>query len=61
VLILGTIVDEHQEARGRQTRHEAIEQGLGLGVDPVEVLEDDDDRLGLGFRSSRRLLASSVW
>src|SRR4029453_3234533 len=40
VPVLGTVVDEEQEARRGQALDEAIEQGLRLAVDPVQVLED---------------------
>ena len=45
VLVLGAVVDEEQEARRGQAVDEAIEQGLGLAVDPVQVLEDHHQRL----------------
>jgi hypothetical protein len=38
VLVLGAVVDEEEDAGGRQAGHQAVEKCLGLGVDPVEVL-----------------------
>ena len=49
VLILRPVVHEEQEPRGRQALDERVEQRLGLGVDPVEVLEDDQERLHLAL------------
>ena len=40
VLVLGTVVDDEQDARGRQAFDQGIEQRLALGVDPVEVGND---------------------
>ena len=49
VLILRPVVHEQQQPGGRQALDEPIEQRLGLGVDPVEVLEDDQQRLHLAL------------
>jgi hypothetical protein len=49
VLVLGPVVDEEEEPRRRQALDEAVQQGLSLGVDPVEVLEDHQERLDLGL------------
>ncbi len=45
MLVLGAVVDEKEEPRDRQAVHEGVEEGVALGVDPVEVLEDDEERL----------------
>ena len=45
VLVLGTVVNEEQEARRSQAVDKAVEQGLGLAVDPVEILEDHQEGL----------------
>src|SRR5436190_7600117 len=47
VLVLGPIVDQQEEPSRWQALDQAVEQGLSLGVDPVQVLEDDEERLGL--------------
>ncbi len=49
MLVLGPVVDEEQDARRRQALNEAVEQRLGLGVDPVEILEEHEERLDLAF------------
>ena len=49
MLILRPVVHEQQESGGREALDQLIEQGLGLGVDPVEVLDDDQQRLDLAF------------
>src|SRR5262249_57054692 len=41
VLVLWPIVDEQQQTGRRQALDKAIEEGLRLGIDPVEVLEHD--------------------
>ena len=46
VLVLGPVVDHEQEqARRRQALDQAVEQRLRLAVDPVQVLEDHQERL----------------
>jgi hypothetical protein len=55
VLVLGAVVDKEQEARCGQALDEAIEQGLRLAVDPVQVLEDDDQGLDLALAQEQAL------
>ena len=55
VLVLGAVVDEEQEARRGQALDEAVEQGLGLAVDPVQVLEDHHQRLDLALAQQQAL------
>jgi hypothetical protein len=43
--ILRPIVDEQQQPGGRQAVDEAVQQRLGLGVDPVQVLDQQQERL----------------
>jgi hypothetical protein len=40
VPIFGAIVDQQQQAGHGQALDQAVKQGLRLGVDPVEILED---------------------
>jgi hypothetical protein len=42
VLILGAIVDEKKDTGGRKALNQLVEQRLGLGVDPMEILEDQE-------------------
>src|SRR5204863_1380732 len=49
VLVLGAIVDEQQDARRRQALDEVVEKRLGLAVDPVQILEEQHDRLDLAL------------
>ena len=49
VLVLGPVVDEQEEPGRGQTLDQAIEQGLRLGIDPVQVLEDHEERLPLAL------------
>ena len=49
MLILGAVVDQQQHPGGRQALDQHIEHGLRLGVDPVQVFEDQQQRLHLAF------------
>ena len=55
VVILGAIVDEQQEPRRRKAVDEAVEEGLRLGVDPVEVLEHRQQRPDLALPQQQAL------
>jgi hypothetical protein len=49
MLILRPVVNKQQEPCGREALNELIEEGLGLGIDPVEILEDEQQWLDLVF------------
>ena len=49
VLVLGAVVDEEQEAGGGERVDQAVEPRLGLRVDPVQILEDQQQRLDLAL------------
>ena len=55
VLVLRAVVDQEQEPRRRQTLDQAVQEGLGLGIDPVQVLEDQQQRLHLAFAQQHAL------
>ena len=55
VLVLRAIVDQQQEPGRRQALDQAIEQGLRLGIDPVQVLEDEQQGLHLAFPQQQAL------
>ena len=55
VLVLGPVVDEQQQPRRRQALDQAVEQRLGLGVDPVQVLEHHEERLHLALAEQQPL------
>jgi hypothetical protein len=55
VLILRAIVDQQKQPRCRQALDQAVEKRLGLGVDPVQVLELDQDRLHLALAEQQAL------
>src|SRR5262245_45818611 len=55
VLILGPVVDEQQQTCRWQTFHKVVEQRLGLGIDPVEILEQDQERLYLALAQEQSL------
>ena len=49
MLVLGPVVDEQEEPRRRQALDETVQQGLRLGIDPVQVLDDQTQ----GLRDAR--------
>ena len=53
VTILGSIGDHEQDVSGRHRVHELIERHLGIGVDPVQVLEGNDDGAGLALTNEQ--------
>ena len=55
VLVLGAVVDQQQQAGRWQALDEAVEQGLGLGIDPVQILEDQQQRLHLALAQQHAL------
>jgi hypothetical protein len=55
VPVLRSVVDQEQEPGRRQALDQGIEQGLGLGIDPVQVLEYQQERLHLAFAQQHAL------
>ena len=53
--VLGAIVDEEQHWCCGQALHQAVEQGLRLRVDPVEILQHQDERLDLALAKEQAL------
>ena len=53
--VLRAVIHEQHHARRRQALHEPFQHGLGLAVDPVEVLEDHDERLHLALTKEQAL------
>ena len=49
VLVFGPVVDQQQDAGGGQVVNETVEQGLRLGIDPVQILKDQQQRLHLAL------------
>ena len=49
MLVLGAIVHREQGGGGGQALHEGVEEDLGLRVDPVQVLEDEEQGLIAAF------------
>jgi hypothetical protein len=45
VAILGTIIHGQQDRRCWQTIHESIDHILAFGIDPVHVVENEQQRL----------------
>ena len=55
VLVLGAIIHQQQESGSAETFHDTVEQGLGLAIDPVQVLEDYEQRMHLGLAQQQAL------
>ena len=55
MLVLGTVVYQDQEAGGRDALHQAVQERLSLGVDPVQVLEHHQERLHLTLSQQETL------
>ena len=55
VLVLGPIIDQQQQPGRGQALDQAVEQGLRLGIDPVQVLKDQQQRLHLAFAQQHAL------
>ena len=55
VLILGPVVDQQQEPGRGQALHQAVEQGLRLGINPVQVFKHQQQRLHLAFAQQQAL------
>ena len=55
MLVLRAIVDQQQQTGRRQALHQAVQQGLGLRVNPVQVLEDHEQRLFLALPQQQAL------
>src|SRR4030095_16451913 len=45
VLIVWTVVHQQQQTRGPQTVDQTVEQRLCFAVDPMQILEDQEQRL----------------
>ncbi len=49
MLVLGAVIHQQQDAGGRQALHQVVQESLRLGIDPVQVLEDQEQGLHLAF------------
>jgi hypothetical protein len=47
VPVLGTVADDEQDARGREALDQAVEQRLALGINPLEIPEEQEEWLDL--------------
>ena len=55
MLVLGAVVDEQEEPGGGQALDEAIQEDLGLDVDPVQVVEEQHERLDVALPEQQTL------
>ncbi len=53
--VLRAIVDQEQDRGGGQGGHQVVEQGLRFRVDPVEVLQHEDEGLDLALPQEHTL------
>jgi hypothetical protein len=49
VLVFRTVIDEEEEPGSRKTIDQAVEEGLRLVVDPVKILEGNQQGLDLAL------------
>jgi hypothetical protein len=47
MVIFGTVIDEEHDAGRRQAVNQAVQEHLGLSVDPVQVLYHQEQGLDL--------------
>jgi hypothetical protein len=55
VLVLGAVAHQQEEPRRWQAVDQEVQKRLGLGVDPVEVLHDQEEQLDLAFTEPEAL------
>ena len=55
MLVLRAVVDEQEQPSGGETLNQAVEEGLGLRIDPMQVLEHQDERLHLALAQQQTL------
>src|SRR5713226_374635 len=53
--VLRPVVDEEKESCSGQTLDQAVQERLRFGIDPVEVLEDHEQRLQLALAEQEAL------
>ena len=49
VLVLRAVADEEENTMAREALDQGVEYRLRLGVDPVEILEHENDQLAAAF------------
>ena len=55
MLVLRAVVDQQQEPGRRQALDQAVEQRLRLGINPMQILKDQHQRLDLAFAQQHAL------
>jgi hypothetical protein len=55
VLVFGPVIDQQQDAGRGQAVDETVEQGLRLGIDPVQILKDQQQWLHLALAQQHTL------
>ena len=54
-MVFGPEIDQQQDAGRRQALDQAVQKGLRFTVDPVQILEDQYQRLYLAFPQQQPL------
>jgi hypothetical protein len=54
VCVFRAIVHQQDDARAREALHQTVEERLRLAIDPVQVLEDQEQRLHLALACGGR-------
>src|SRR2546422_3753634 len=54
-MVLGAVAEEKQSTIARDALHQSVEHRLCLRVDPVEILEHEDDRLAAALLEQQQL------
>ena len=55
VLALGAVADEEQNTMAREALDQGVEHRLRLRVNPVDILEDEQNRLAAAFLEDQQL------
>src|SRR5262249_13577972 len=55
MLVLRAVGDEQEQPRRGQALHQAVEEGLGLRIDPMQVLAHQEERLHLALAQQQTL------
>src|SRR5688572_22335302 len=54
-VVFRPVIDKKEKSRRRNSFDQAVEEALGFRIDPVEILENEKERLGLAFPQKQTL------
>ena len=55
MLVFRTIIDEKKKRRSGQAIDQAVQERLGLRIDPMQIFEDQEQRLNLALAQEQTL------